>query len=496
MSMNSVVNNLVRAAAGIKADISDADLDAHVAKLLAEEAKVKEMKWSELGLAGLMGTGLNRGDSPDPTLPKTNKRFLASVIRTVDGHNTALLRQQAQSAREARDEKLGESSTGRSRAGSGSAASRLFGGAVRSLGGTGSGISSRSRSDKGKERERVGDDDRHGVSRLAGRRDRDGRDLRERVRERDRRSDDFESARYKDRNDQEADSHDGRRERSDHRDHGERAREARRDRDRDEDENGRFGEDDRPRSHRGGRERERGQSPTHNQVQNDSLKAKTAFQDYRSPSKFRSRSRPPTLSPSSSPPPPAERISKMDKYFTSSYDPRTDLPAVPSEGLIQEVGWDNMLAILKERGQKKRRRSLDLSETDLPAPPPGILPSSYSPSRSASPDTIRRRVDKKERRARREERRARRRRERGKYASESDSDVSSANEERERERERERDRRRRKERKKEKEKEKGKGKEDKKYNGLKKEGGQSGSGILDGYEYVKKGGTRAWDVGK
>jgi hypothetical protein len=42
----------------------------------------------------------------------------------------------------------------------------------------------------------------------------------------------------------------------------------------------------------------------------------------------------------------------MDKYFQSSYDPRLDLGAVPKEGLVAEVGWDNMLAILKERGKK------------------------------------------------------------------------------------------------------------------------------------------------
>jgi NaMN:DMB phosphoribosyltransferase len=55
MSLNTVVNNLVRAAAGIPPDISDADLDRHVARLLAEEAKVKEVKWNELGLGAFLG---------------------------------------------------------------------------------------------------------------------------------------------------------------------------------------------------------------------------------------------------------------------------------------------------------------------------------------------------------------------------------------------------------------------------------------------------------
>lgn len=56
MSLNSVVNNLVRAAASIPVDISDADLDRHVAALLAEEAKAREVKWSELGLGAWTGS--------------------------------------------------------------------------------------------------------------------------------------------------------------------------------------------------------------------------------------------------------------------------------------------------------------------------------------------------------------------------------------------------------------------------------------------------------
>ena len=58
MSLNSVVNNL--AASSVPADISDAELDSYVAKLLADEAKVKEAKWSELGL-GSMFSGSSSG---------------------------------------------------------------------------------------------------------------------------------------------------------------------------------------------------------------------------------------------------------------------------------------------------------------------------------------------------------------------------------------------------------------------------------------------------
>lgn len=52
------------------------------------------------------------------------------------------------------------------------------------------------------------------------------------------------------------------------------------------------------------------------------------------------------------PPSPPRMASKMDKYFNTSYDPRLDLGEVPAEGLIQAVGWDGMLEVLKERGRK------------------------------------------------------------------------------------------------------------------------------------------------
>lgn len=60
-ALNSVVNKLVRAAASVSTEISDADLDAHVARILAEEAKANDNKWSELGL----GAYLNREQGRD-----------------------------------------------------------------------------------------------------------------------------------------------------------------------------------------------------------------------------------------------------------------------------------------------------------------------------------------------------------------------------------------------------------------------------------------------
>ena len=57
MSLNTVVNNLIRAAAAIPTHISDLDLDKHVAKLLAEEAKAKEKSWQEMGLGAYLSRG-------------------------------------------------------------------------------------------------------------------------------------------------------------------------------------------------------------------------------------------------------------------------------------------------------------------------------------------------------------------------------------------------------------------------------------------------------
>lgn len=60
MSLNSVVNKLVRAAASVPENITDTDLDAHVARILAAEAKANDQKWSELGLGAYMNSGSGR----------------------------------------------------------------------------------------------------------------------------------------------------------------------------------------------------------------------------------------------------------------------------------------------------------------------------------------------------------------------------------------------------------------------------------------------------
>ena len=83
MSLNKVVNNLVRAASSVPADISDADLDSYVEKLLAEEAKVKEAKWSELGLGSMFNSSPSR-DSCVTSSTSSNSGASSAGVRETD----------------------------------------------------------------------------------------------------------------------------------------------------------------------------------------------------------------------------------------------------------------------------------------------------------------------------------------------------------------------------------------------------------------------------
>ncbi|ODN94714.1 hypothetical protein L198_04856 [Cryptococcus wingfieldii CBS 7118] len=470
MSLNSVVAKLVRAASGISQDISDADLDAHVAQLLAQEAKAKESKWSELGLSGLLGNSMLAGrDEPDPSLPKPNKRFLASIIRTVDGHNSALLRSQAEGARQARQERMPDPppvrGQGSSRRGGAGPAGRLFGGAMRDMS-----RNEPKREDKGSRRAR--EERGHGREEREERNDRSARSDRNKGKERERderspRSDDYhrEDRRRSQRQDEDEDRYHSRRDRRDreehrHRRHHEEERDRERDRDRRRSRNEEYrhrhdsSDEDRPRKSRRSHSPEDRSHPRsrHHDSGSTSLPSKSSKPAHHQsstplPPKDAPPPRPrsPSRSPSPSPPPPPK--SKMDRYFEESYDPRLDFPTtVASEGIVQDVGWDNMLA--------KRRQSPSLSD-DESAPPPGILPR----KRARSPDTALAKLERRERRAERKKRKDRRRDD-----SESEDEVERAWRKEKMVREKE-----------------AKGDEE---------------GDLGGYEYVKKGGTRAWDVGK
>lgn len=87
------------------------------------------------------------------------------------------------------------------------------------------------------------------------------------------------------------------------------------------------------------------------------------------------REKTPPPPPDSSPPPspgplpPPPKISRMDRYFNEDYDPRLDLGEVPKSGPVVQVGWDNMLAILKERGQKASQMHTSTDSSAEPAHP-------------------------------------------------------------------------------------------------------------------------------
>ncbi|WVN86495.1 uncharacterized protein L203_101659 [Cryptococcus depauperatus CBS 7841] len=487
MSYNSIINNLVRATSGIAENVSDAELDVHVAKLLAEEAKAKESQWSELGLSGLLGNPMLSGrDSPDPSLPKPNKRFLASVIRTVDGHNAALLKQQTEAAEQAKQNRVPETSKRdlSNRGTSGSAASRLFGGALKDVSRNGSSRrhqrereterrqdveSSKNVKGKAREREDAEYSRDHDPNRQGRHRSKQGEDIDNYRKQQRENVTTFRQEKEESHRDSGCEFNRDREQGPGSR-HRKRARKQN-DLDYNSLQHGHLrlcsSEDDHPSSEA---DKHHGHELGDRREGTDTHHRKSNHSRSRTPTKRRRRSRslcnsspskaatstvrPRSRSPSRSLSP--QHGSKMDKYFQASYDPRWDLPLVPQEGLVTEVGWDNMLAILKERGQKKRRNSPGLLDDDT-APPPGVLPRKHL----HSPDTLLRKLEKKQRRASREERRRRR----GDSGSEDEKDRV----------------------------ERRKGKRRKEKETVQEKETRT---LLDGYEYVKKGGMREWDKGK
>ncbi|KND04586.1 uncharacterized protein SPPG_00306 [Spizellomyces punctatus DAOM BR117] len=89
-ALNSVVSKLMRAAVGgVPNDIPDDDLDRYIADTILREAAVANKRYNEVGISAFLGKN---------SLPKANKRFLASVIRSTDAHNDALLRKEREEA--------------------------------------------------------------------------------------------------------------------------------------------------------------------------------------------------------------------------------------------------------------------------------------------------------------------------------------------------------------------------------------------------------------
>ncbi|KAL0068448.1 hypothetical protein AAF712_004526 [Marasmius tenuissimus] len=100
--LNAVVSNLVRASMGtsVSSSVTDEDLDRHVRDLLIKDAKKRAEKYGEQGIKAYLRSGMSETNAP-----KTNKRFLSSIIRSTDDHNRTVLRAQALAAEEVKRER-------------------------------------------------------------------------------------------------------------------------------------------------------------------------------------------------------------------------------------------------------------------------------------------------------------------------------------------------------------------------------------------------------
>ncbi|RDB28365.1 hypothetical protein Hypma_016113 [Hypsizygus marmoreus] len=101
-SLSSVVSDLVRASMGssVSGMVTDEDLDRHVAELILKEAKKKAERYGQHGIRAFLPSG-----GTDSSVPRTNKRFLSSIIRSTDDHNKTILRAQALAAQEIKRER-------------------------------------------------------------------------------------------------------------------------------------------------------------------------------------------------------------------------------------------------------------------------------------------------------------------------------------------------------------------------------------------------------
>ncbi|KAG8901859.1 hypothetical protein FRB99_005036 [Tulasnella sp. 403] len=404
-SLSSVVSSLVRASMGssVPANVPDADLDRHVTDLILNEAKQQEEKY--LGKDGIRAYRPDTGLS-ESSLPKTNKRFLTSIIKNVDDHNASVIQNQAKAAataKEQQEEQERQLRRARANEAAGDRMRRLMGGSLRrdekgrdgrsrdytrrGVEGQSSTHSRRSRSPrpretivyptdeearrpkgKGKERRVAPSEDEERILSSDGH---DGR----RGSQRRRRSRSYES------NDDSV----GRQEASTRPRDGERPFHSSRRRSRSRESNGRQrkGKDKAPTSpsrtprNDAGRRSQRSPSPSSSTRKVHRHRSHRS----RSPSHKSSRAthlssespRPPALSRSPSPPSepgPSKHIpSKMDKYFEPGYDPLLDVgPGAPSLNELVPEGafdhWNAMLELVKLRQEDKAERKRQEKEAE------------------------------------------------------------------------------------------------------------------------------------
>ncbi|KAK9704496.1 hypothetical protein K7432_010156 [Basidiobolus ranarum] len=79
----------------------DPEFDAYVASLMARESRTRELNYQAFGVSAY------KTATPSISKPKPNTRFLNALIRNTDGHNKALLRQDAEREREKRRHREG-----------------------------------------------------------------------------------------------------------------------------------------------------------------------------------------------------------------------------------------------------------------------------------------------------------------------------------------------------------------------------------------------------
>ncbi|KAH9046969.1 hypothetical protein EDB83DRAFT_2543280 [Lactarius deliciosus] len=383
-SLSSVVSSLVRAQMGVSVptNVTDEDLDRHVADLILKEAKKKAEQYDKQGIRAYL-------PQQESNVPKTNKRFLSSIIRNTDDHNKSVLRAQALSAAEI------QRAERRVRAEEAAAAERAR-------------RSRRGRDDSRERQHDAGEDrwqpskrrredhasDRHG-SRSARRRRKhrshtrseDGdKERRRRPRASRSRSPRGSSSRSPDVDGApSADSHSRHKRRSHRHTTSRRRRHRSRSRSRTPEKAPRSetseGASSQPLATEHTAEREgKGKTAL---METESLheRSSTSIPDPgpapRDATPKRLRSPSPVPRPPPGPPPPLpppadfssdsvrpDLPSKMDKYFEASYDPRLDVaplavPNVPATGLVNNAefeGWDAMLELIKQRRTDKTER--------------------------------------------------------------------------------------------------------------------------------------------
>ncbi|CAE7208270.1 unnamed protein product [Rhizoctonia solani] len=360
-SLNSVVNSLVRASMGasVSPTVTNEDLDRHVAELILKEAKAKAEKYAKEGIrAYLPQTGY-----ADSSVPKTNKRFLTSLVKNVSDHNKVIIQAQAEAAEQVKEAKRQEEMRDRRRRAEEAVddrmrVHRLFSQGLRSSG------------DSWKDRDRRRDEGRsERRSRSPRRRDRDSRrspSPRRRSRSPRRRSRSPSRKHRSSRDEHKSEHKHRRRDRSQSVD-DERPSKRRSDRKRDSERSKHDSDADAKRSRKEkGKDRaddtpHRGGSSLTPEPVGPMPASSSSRRSTRSPS-------PAHIDPSGA----TTYSSKMDKYFSPSYDPLTDIdqPSVNKTGLLegpQWEGWEGMLELMRLRAQdkeEKKRREREDREKD------------------------------------------------------------------------------------------------------------------------------------